>query len=79
MMSCERTSTEARGGTGERIPRDSISLSEVVGESNHAQEARPNRHQLVERLRQSIAAGNYLTSEKIDGTVERLYRELLGS
>jgi anti-sigma28 factor (negative regulator of flagellin synthesis) len=78
MMSFERTSTEARGSTGERIPRDGVRLSEAVDESNHAQKARPNRHLLVERLRQSIAAGDYLTPVKIDGTVERLCRELFG-
>jgi hypothetical protein len=77
-MSCERTSTEARGSTGERIPRDSIRLLQAVGEGNHGQEARPNRHLLLERLRQSVAAGNYLTSEKTDGTVEGLHRELFG-
>jgi len=56
MMSFERTSTDARAGTGERILRDSVKLSEAVGECNHGQEARPIRRRLVERLRQSIAA-----------------------
>jgi hypothetical protein len=79
MMSFERTSREARGDTGERIPQGSIKVLEAVGEGNHGQEARPNRHRLLEHLRRSIAAGNYLTRVKIDGTVERLCRELFGS
>ena len=76
MMSFERTSMEARGDTGERIPQDSAKLSEGVGEGHHDQETRPIRDLRVEHLRQSIAAGNYLTSVKIDATVERLCREL---
>jgi len=79
MMSFERTSREARGDTGERIPQGNITLLEAVGEGNYGQEAPPNRRRLLERLRRSVAAGNYLTRVKIDGTVERLYRELFGS
>ena len=78
MMSFERTSREARGDTGERIPQGSITLLEAVGEGNDGQEARPNRHRLLERLRESIATGDHLTPVKIDGTVERLCRELFG-
>ena len=78
MMSIALRSTEAHGDAGERIPRDSVRLSVAVGEGELGQEARPIRHLLVERLRRSIAAGDYLTSEKIDGTVKRLYRELVG-
>jgi anti-sigma28 factor (negative regulator of flagellin synthesis) len=78
MTEHERKSTEARGDTGERHVQDSVKLSETIGEGNHDQETRPISRQLVESLRQSIAAGNYLTSMKIDTTVERLYRELLG-
>ena len=76
MISFERTSMEARGDTGERIPQDSAKRSEGVGEGHHDQETRPVRDLRVEHLRQSIAAGNYLTSVKIDATVERLCREL---
>lgn len=78
MMSNELRSTEAHGDTGERTPRDSIRLSVVFGEVELSQEAQQNRHLLVERIRQSIASGDYLTSEKIDGTVKRLHRELFG-
>jgi hypothetical protein len=77
MMSLERTSTEACEYKGERIPQDCIRLSEDVDESNHGEETQPKRRLLVERIRQSIAAGTYLTPEKTDGTVERLYRELM--
>lgn len=78
MMLLEQTSTEARGDTRERIPQGRVWLLEAVGDGNHGQEARPIRYRLVERVRQSIAAGNYLTPVKIDATVERLCRELLG-
>ena len=76
MMSFERTSMEACGDTGERIPQDSAKLWEGVGEGHPDQETRPIRDLRVEHLRQSIAAGSYLTSVKIDATVERLCREL---
>jgi anti-sigma28 factor (negative regulator of flagellin synthesis) len=77
-MSFERASTEAREDMGERIPQGSVKLAKAVSVGNHGQEARPIRRLLVERLRQSIAAGTYLTPGKIDATVERLYRGLLG-
>ncbi|MBN2559459.1 MAG: hypothetical protein JXQ75_00825 [Phycisphaerae bacterium] len=78
MMLLERTSMEAREDTGERIPQDSVRMPQAVGNGNHGQEARPIRCRLVQRLRQSIAAGDYLTPVKIDATVERLYRKLFG-
>jgi hypothetical protein len=79
MTSSQQTCMEARGGSGERSPQDSVKLPEAVGEGSQGQEARPIRRLLVERLRQSIAAGDYLTPEKMDATLERLYRELVGS
>jgi anti-sigma28 factor (negative regulator of flagellin synthesis) len=63
---------------GDLIPEDRVELSEAAGEGNHGQDAQRIRHESVERIRRSIAAGDYLTSEKIDATVERLYEELLG-
>ena len=63
---------------GHLIPEDRVELSEAAGEGNHGQDAQRISHESVERIRRSIAAGNYLTSEKIDATVERLYEELLG-
>ena len=78
MMSVELRSTEAHRDTGERTPLDSIKLSVVLEEVELSHEARQNRHLLVERIRQSIAAGDYLTFEKIDGTVKRLHRKLIG-
>jgi hypothetical protein len=77
-MSFERTSTEARGDTGEEIPQDSVRLSEVVAEGNRRQEGRPICPLLVTRLRQSIAAGHYLTPAKIHAAVKRLRWGLFG-
>lgn len=38
----------------------------------------PIREHLVARIRAEIAAGTYLTDDKIEKTVERLHRELFG-
>jgi hypothetical protein len=73
-----RKSQAAREATGELTPEDRVELSEAAGKGDNGQVARRICHLLVERLRQSIAADEYLTPEKIDGTVERLYRELFG-
>jgi hypothetical protein len=72
MTSAQQACGEARGGSGERNPQDSVRRAEAVGGGDQGQEAQPIRRLLVERLRQSIAAGDYLTSEKIDATLERL-------
>ena len=63
---------------GDLIPEDRVELSATAGEDNHGQDALRICHESVERIRQSIAAGDYLTSEKIDAAVERLCEELLG-
>ena len=63
---------------GDLLPEDRGELSAAAGESNHGQDALRIRHELVERIRQSIAAGDYLTSEKIDAAVKGLHEELLG-
>ena len=78
MMSLEWTSTEARVDTGERVLGLGVRLLNAVGEGNHGREARLNRHLREERLRLSIAAGNYLTPVRIAAAVDRLYRALMG-
>lgn len=66
------------GDPGERVPQGSVRLSATLAEPRHGQQTRPNRHPLLERICHSIAAGDYLTSEKIDMTVDCIYRELFG-
>jgi hypothetical protein len=38
--------------------------------------AAPIRHELVERVRREIAAGNYETPEKWEAALDRLYNQL---
>ena len=57
---------------------DRVDLSEVAVEDNCSQDAPGFRRELVERIRRSIAAGDYLTSEKIDVTVGCICHELFG-
>jgi anti-sigma28 factor (negative regulator of flagellin synthesis) len=73
-----RESHVARKAPGGPIPQDRLELSEAAGEGNRGQDAVQIRLELVERIRQSVAAGNYLTSDKIDAAVERLYQVLSG-
>jgi hypothetical protein len=73
-----RKSQAAQKARGELTRGDRVELSEAAGKGDNGQEGRRICHLMVERLRQSIADDDYLTPERIDGTVERLYRELFG-
>ncbi len=56
---------------------DRVELSAAA--RGHAERAeRPPRPDVVERVRNEILADAYLTDEKLDLTVERLYRVLFG-
>jgi hypothetical protein len=56
---------------------DRVELSDAA--RGHAERAeRPPRPGVVERVRNEILADTYLTDEKLDLAVERLYRVLLG-
>jgi hypothetical protein len=59
------------------MPEDRIDLPEAA-EDNCCDDAPRVDRELVEGIRQSIEAGDYLTSEKIDVTVDCIYRELFG-
>jgi len=73
-----RRSQAEREAPDELTPQDRVELSEAAGEGHNGQEGRRICHLLMERLRQSFFFNDTLTPEKIDGTVERLYRELSG-
>ncbi len=57
---------------------DRVELSTAAGEANRCPDTPRIRDELVERIRRNIAAGDYLTSEKIDVTVDCIYQELFG-
>jgi hypothetical protein len=59
------------------LPEGRVDLPKAVGEDHCGQDAPQIRHELVECIRQSVATGDYLTSEKIDVTVDCICRELL--
>ena len=73
-----RESRVVREAAADQIQDDRVELSEAAIEANHGRDAQRIRDESVERIRRSIAAGDYLTSEKIDATVERLYEVLSG-
>ena len=57
---------------------DVVELSEAAQQRIDAGSDKPIREQLVARIRAEIAAGTYLTPDKIEKTVERLHREIFG-
>ena len=57
---------------------DRVEWSTAAGEGNRCPDTLRIRHELVERIRRSIAAGDYLTPEKIEVTVDRICQELSG-
>ncbi len=72
----------AREGRGARevpaglMAEDRVELSTAAGEGNRCPDTPRVRDELVERIRRSIAAGDYLTPDKIDVTVGCIYQEL---
>ncbi|RMG40585.1 MAG: flagellar biosynthesis anti-sigma factor FlgM [Planctomycetota bacterium] len=73
-----------RGQPGNRTSRpshdadDVVELSETARRQLETGESAPIREHLVKRIRDEIAAGTYLTQDKIEKTVDRLHRELFG-
>ena len=57
---------------------DVVELSDAARRQVEAGADPPIREHLVARIRAEIAAGTYLTDDKIDKAVERLHRELFG-
>jgi anti-sigma28 factor (negative regulator of flagellin synthesis) len=55
---------------------DAVVLSPAAQEQLRPSESAPIRDQLVERVRAQIAAGDYLTDDKIDTAIERLHDEI---
>lgn len=54
---------------------DRLELSSTALENMQSSESGVRPH-LVQRIRGEIAAGTYLTDEKLDAVVDRLHREL---
>jgi len=65
----------------ERFPPagDRVELSLAAPRGAESPAGTMTRAEYLEWLRQEIAAGRYLTPDKIDFVVERLYEELRGS
>lgn len=68
----------ARAVPAEPMREDRLELSAVAGADNGVQAEAGVRRALVNRIRLSIKAGDYLTSEKIDVTVDCIHQDLLG-
>lgn len=64
--------------TKERTDRtDQVELSETAREQIGRPESAPIRTKLVEQVRAQIAAGTYLTDDKLDAAVNRLRDEMV--
>ena len=57
---------------------DGVDLPKAAGEGNRCPETPWIGHKSLERIRRSVAAGDYLTPGKINVTVDCIYQELLG-
>jgi anti-sigma28 factor (negative regulator of flagellin synthesis) len=68
-----RPTKEAPGRT------DAVELSETAQEQIERGDSAPLRTELVERVRAEIAAGTYLTDDKLDAVVNRLHEALFAA
>lgn len=59
--------------------RDAVDLSPAARDQMEQGDTRPIRLKMVERVRAEIAAGAYLTDEKIDAVVNKLHAEFAGA
>lgn len=69
-------SQEARPAKPGSVPADAVELSEAAQEQLRHSESMPIRTTLVERVRAEIAAGTYLTDDKLDVAVSRVHEEM---
>ena len=68
---------ESRGQLEElTVAKDAVELSPAAQERIEQGDARPIRLKLVERVRAEIAAGTYLTDEKLNAAVNGVQSEL---
>ncbi|MBU0640684.1 MAG: flagellar biosynthesis anti-sigma factor FlgM [Planctomycetes bacterium] len=68
---------ERRSALPDSVERDEVELSQAAREYEPEQPAAPIRTDLVERIREDIAGGRYLTPDKLDIALERLLGELV--
>jgi len=71
---------DARPDSGEevRASTDKLELSEAAQERLQP-DPMPVRTELVERVRAEIAAGTYLSDDKLDGAIDRLREEVFAA
>jgi len=55
---------------------DAVELSEAARQELERSDSAPIRTELVARVREEIASGQYLTDDKLDAVVERLHEEM---
>jgi len=79
-LATARPGVSPREDPGEHTARaartDALELSETARKRLEPDDSAPIRHALVERVRSEIAAGAYLTEQKIDVAVNRLHQML---
>ncbi len=73
----ETSAGQEVGSTKERFGQtDAVELSPAAREQLERDDSASVRTKLVERVRAEIAAGTYLTDEKIDAAVNRIREEM---
>lgn len=71
---------QARGHpVGANAAPDALDLSAAAQERMEQAAAQPLRLNLIERIRAEIAAGDYLTNERIEAAVNKLHAELFSA
>ena len=70
---------ELRDKAEQLATQDAVELSSVARRELETGDTRPIRLNLVERVRAEIAAGTYLTDEKLDAVVNKLHGEFFNA
>ena len=74
-----RPGEEARAAEERLNQTDAVELSSAARQEMEKQESSQIRMNLVERVRAEIAAGSYLTDDKLDAVVNRVHAEMFNA
>lgn len=68
-----------QNGSGRSESGDALELSAAARQQLESSESPAIRTELVERVRSEIAAGTYMTDDKIDAVINRLMHKVLAA
>lgn len=69
----------SEAGTGQTDTPDRVDLSEAAASYDPELAATRATEQRIQDIRTQIANGTYLTDEKLEAAIERLYQEICGA